>query len=113
MAPAVPLPPGSTRRSPRRKLVLDQSLKYDVSDAEVLQGDNKLLLDGGRTLSWPSTAGASSFSRATWAGDWLVLGGVLLHRRLLVDQQFGPRVFSELQKKAGRPKERFSYGFGN
>ena len=45
----------------------------------MLQGDKKLLLDGGMTWSWSST-------RATWAGDWLVIGGVLLYWRLLVDR---------------------------
>ena len=42
---------GPARRSPHRKLVFRKSLRSDISDAEVLQGDNKIFWDGGMTWS--------------------------------------------------------------
>ena len=63
------------------KVVIDKSLKSNLFAAEGLQGDNVLLLDGGKTLSLVSTAGASSSpevalhsaAQATWAVNFLVL----------------------------------------
>ena len=42
-----------------------------------------------------------SSTRATWAGDWLVFGGVLLHRRLLADQLLRTQV-SDFKVRASR-----------